>query len=195
MLGVSAWACTVVPLAEPAPGTTLDGAQPTLMWAGDAPVRLQVAWVVPESGIWRVDDLRVEGGRWRSPEPLASAFLAVKVRISHGCPDDSAIADLLALGPAFFVDRRSTCTLDPRSFRRDGAWLRWRGLPQASSYRVRQWGVDGWRLGWPLRPKDEGDTAEPAWPWTAAVASSGQPVTVQAVCGDVIGPPVPWAFR
>lgn len=134
----AATACSLVSLSSPAPGQTLAEPRPTLRWAGEAGAayRVQLALVLPESGLLASHDVEVDGTRWTLPAALHAERAAVKVVVSRDCPSLQA-QDLHARGPAFFIDLRAACAVPGGALRLEAGRIEWAAVPGAQAYQVR----------------------------------------------------------
>jgi hypothetical protein len=193
--GGAALGCEMVPLTAPARLDTLSDRQPTLTWRGDPArrYRLQVAALLPEARVLASHDVEVVGTSFRLPVALPMERAAVKVLVSRDCPKLEA-QDIHALGPAFFVDTRAACAIDPNSLKQTTAGLEWGGVARAQAYNLR---LFAWRgeAGSSLLPLQEVVLKQPQWSAATLPDSSdaaSRVATVQAVCDGLPGRPVAW---
>ena len=197
-LSIAVDACQMFPLSLPLHFSTLTDRQPTLAWQGDPDdrYRVQVAALIPEGRVALVHDTEVAGTSFRLPAPLTIERAAIKVLISRGCNDLDA-QDLNAQRPWFFVDRRRTCAVDPRTLNQSVAELSWGKVEAASRYRLRIFrGVAA--SGDALTPLYEAEVAAPPWPLppaTNADRDAPRVATVQALCADLAGRPVAFPLK
>lgn len=188
----AALGCEIVPLTAPARLDTLADRQPTLTWRGDPArrYRVQVAALLPEARVVASHDVEVVGASFRLPVALPMERAAVKVLVSRDCPKLEA-QDIHAQGPAFFVDMRAACAIDPSSLKETAAGLEWGGLARAQAYNLR---LFAWRgeSGSSLLPLQEVVLAQPRWNAAAGQGAASRIATVQAICDGLPGRPVAW---
>lgn len=187
-----ALACERMALAFPMHLQTVADLQPTLSWHGepDARYRMQVAAVLPEARVLALYDVEVAGTHWRLPEPLAVPRAGIKVLVSRNCQGLDT-QDLLARGPAFFVDVRPGCAIDPQSFVATASALQWAGVAGAQRYSVRTFVVPGGEGDEALRLNTEQEVHEPRWLLNAGTTRP-RVLSIQPVCNGLAGRPAAW---
>ena len=189
-------ACEQQGLTEPQRLQTVTEAQPVLRWEGDASriYRVQVAVVLPESRILAEYDVNVSGTAWRLPVPVPGSRAALKVLVSSACPELGA-QDLHARGAWFFVDRRGGCALAADALRRTAFGLAWQPVAEAQRYRVRWWQAASEAMPRLLGEREVVEPRAAALEGALEGAAGARAVTVQPVCGDIVGEPAAIGWR